>query len=157
MSTLWPHWFRPEWLLILPLLGWLLWQRWHREKRAGRWQKILPPAFHRVLLSGGSGRSSKLPWIALGLGWLLALLALLGPSWQRVEQSSQKPEDPSVASISGVSSSITTSGSSGFCVACSTRCQLGPSNASRASSQPSPRAIHGNLLLRPVPPLSNTR
>lgn len=99
MSTLWPHWFRPEWLLILPLLGWLLWQRWHREKRAGRWQKILPPAFHRVLLSGGSGRSSKLPWVALGLGWLLALLALLGPSWQRVEQSSQKPEDPLVVML----------------------------------------------------------
>ena len=99
MSTLWPHWLRPEWLLILPLLGWLLWQRWHREKRAGRWQKILPPAFHRVLLSGGSGRSSKLPWIALGLGWLLALLALLGPSWQRVEQPSQKPEDPLVVML----------------------------------------------------------
>ena len=99
MSTLWPHWLRPEWLLILPLLGWLLWQRWHREKRAGRWQKILPPAFHRVLLSGGTGRSSKLPWIGVGLGWLLALLALLGPSWQRVEQSSQKPEDPLVVML----------------------------------------------------------
>ena len=96
MSALWPHWFRPEWLLVLPLLGWLLWKRWHREKRAGRWQMILPVAFHRVLLSGGNGRNSKLPWIALGLGWLLALLALLGPSWQRVEQSTQKPADPLV-------------------------------------------------------------
>ena len=99
MSMLWPHWLRPEWLLALPLLGWLLWQRWHREKRAGRWQKILPVAFHRVLLSGGTGRSSKLPWIALGLGWLLALLALLGPSWQRVEQATQKPEDPLVVML----------------------------------------------------------
>ena len=96
MSALWPHWLRPEWLLVLPLLGWLLWKRWHREKRAGRWQMILPVAFHRVLLSGGNGRNSKLPWIALGLGWLLALLALLGPSWQRVEQSTQKPADPLV-------------------------------------------------------------
>ena len=99
MSMLWLHWLRPEWLLALPLLGWLLWQRWHREKRAGRWQKILPVAFHRVLLSGGTGRSSKLPWIALGLGWLLALLALLGPSWQRVEQATQKPEDPLVVML----------------------------------------------------------
>ena len=96
MSALWPHWLRPEWLLVVPLLGWLLWQRWHREKRAGRWQMILPVAFHRVLLSGGNGRNSKLPWIALGLGWLLAVLALLGPSWQRVEQSTQKPADPLV-------------------------------------------------------------
>ncbi|MPR05285.1 tetratricopeptide repeat protein [Pseudomonas sp. MAFF 212408] len=96
MIDLWPHWFRPWWLLLLPLLGWLLWQLWHRQKRAGRWQMILPPAFHAVLLSGGSGRESKSPWVLLGIAWLLAVLALLGPSWQRVEQSSQKPADPVV-------------------------------------------------------------
>ncbi|MBW1250489.1 tetratricopeptide repeat protein [Pseudomonas tolaasii] len=96
MSDLWPHLFRPGWLLLLPPLGWLLWQLWHRQKRAGRWQMILPPAFHAVLLSGGSGRESKSPWVVLGIAWLLAVLALLGPSWQRVEQSSQKPSDPVV-------------------------------------------------------------
>jgi Ca-activated chloride channel family protein len=96
MIALWPHWFRPWWLLLLPLLGWLLWQLWHRQKRAGRWQMILPAAFHAVLLSGGRGRDSKKPWVALGLAWLLGLLALLGPGWQRVEQLSQKPADPLV-------------------------------------------------------------
>lgn len=96
MIDLWPHWFRPWWLLLLPLLGWLLWQLWHRQKRAGRWQMILPPAFHAVLLSGGNGRESKSPWVVLGIAWLLAVLALLGPSWQRVEQNSQKPADPVV-------------------------------------------------------------
>ncbi|MBJ2350347.1 MULTISPECIES: vWA domain-containing protein [Pseudomonas] len=96
MIALWPHWLRPGFILLLPLLGWLLWQLWHRQKRVGRWQMILPPAFHAVLLSGGSGRESKLPWIALGLGWLLMVLALLGPSWTRVEQTSQKPADPLV-------------------------------------------------------------
>ena len=96
MSALWPHWLHPWWLLLLPLLGWLLWQLWHRQKRAGRWQMILPPAFHAVLLSGGNGRESKSPWVVLGVAWLLAVLALLGPSWQRVEQSSQKPSDPLV-------------------------------------------------------------
>ena len=96
MIDLWPHWFRPWWLLLLPLLGWLLWQLWHRQKRAGRWQMILPPAFHAVLLSGGNGRESKSPWVVLGIAWLLAVLALLGPSWQRVEQASQKPSDPLV-------------------------------------------------------------
>ncbi|UZD98094.1 tetratricopeptide repeat protein [Pseudomonas corrugata] len=96
MSAFWPHWLRPAFVLLLPLLGWLLWQLWHRQKRVGRWQMILPPAFHAVLLSGGSGRESRLPWIALGLGWLLMVLALLGPSWARVEQTSQKPADPLV-------------------------------------------------------------
>ena len=65
-----------------------------RRTRAGRWQMILPPAFHAVLLSGGNGRESKSPWVVLGIAWLLAVVALLGPSWQRVEQSSQKPADP---------------------------------------------------------------
>lgn len=96
MSALWPYWFRPWWLLLVPLLGWLLWQLWHRQKRAGRWQMILPPAFHAALLSGGNGRDSKLPWAALGVAWLLTVLALLGPSWERVEQNSQKPADPLV-------------------------------------------------------------
>ncbi|MCW8278889.1 tetratricopeptide repeat protein [Pseudomonas sp. PCH199] len=96
MSALWPYWFRPWWLLLLPLLGWLLWKLWHRQKRAGRWQMILPPAFHAALLSGGSGRDSKLPWVALGVAWLLTVLALLGPSWERVEQLAQKPADPLV-------------------------------------------------------------
>ncbi|SNY17489.1 Ca-activated chloride channel family protein [Pseudomonas sp. LAMO17WK12:I6] len=96
MIALWPHWFRPWWLLLLPLLGWLIWQLWHRQKRAGRWQMILPPAFHATLLSGGNGRASKLPWVALGVAWLLTIVALLGPSWERVEQTSQKPADPLV-------------------------------------------------------------
>ncbi|MGN8278503.1 tetratricopeptide repeat protein [Pseudomonas sp. SMN5] len=96
MIALWPHWLRPWFVLLLPLLGWLLWQLWHRQKRVGRWQMILPPAFHSVLLSGGSGRESRLPWIALGLAWLLIVLALLGPSWARVEQTSQRPADPLV-------------------------------------------------------------
>ncbi|MBP1141259.1 MULTISPECIES: VWA domain-containing protein [Pseudomonas] len=96
ISGLWPHWFRPEWLLITPLLALLIWRLWRRQKRAGRWQMLLPTHFHEVLLNGGRGSNSKLPWVALGLAWLLALFALLGPSWQRVEQISQKPVDPLV-------------------------------------------------------------
>ncbi|WP_248919340.1 vWA domain-containing protein [Pseudomonas entomophila] len=96
MIDLWPQWLRPLWLLVLPLLGWLLFKLWHRRKRAGRWQMILPPQFHAVLLGGGSGSTSKLPWIALGLAWLLIVLALLGPSWQRLEETRQRPADPLV-------------------------------------------------------------
>ncbi len=96
MMALWPQWLRPAWMIVLPLLAWLLWKLWHRQKRAGRWQMILPPSFHAVLLGGGSGRDSKLPWIALGLAWLLSVLALVGPSWQRLEETRQRPADPLV-------------------------------------------------------------
>jgi len=96
MSELWPQWLRPLWLAMLPLLVWLLLKLWHRRKRAGRWELILPPQFHAALLGGGNGATSKLPWIVLGLGWLLAVLALLGPSWQRLEETRQRPADPLV-------------------------------------------------------------
>lgn len=99
MIELWPQWLRPAWLLLLPLLGWLLWKLWHRQKRAGRWQMILPAAFHAVLLGGGNGRDSKLPWIALGLAWLLAVLALVGPSWERLEETRQRAADPLVVML----------------------------------------------------------
>ncbi|VVM78825.1 hypothetical protein PS631_02220 [Pseudomonas fluorescens] len=96
MIDLWPQWLRPLWLLAVPLLVWLLFKLWHRRKRAGRWQMILPAQFHAVLLGGGSGSNSKLPWIALGGAWLLIVLALLGSSWQRVEETRQRPADPLV-------------------------------------------------------------
>lgn len=96
LSSLWPHWQRPLWLLLIPLLGVLLWKLWHREKRSGRWQALLPTAFQAALLTAGSGRNSRLPWLALGLAWLLAVLALLGPTWQRIEQHNPKPADPLV-------------------------------------------------------------
>lgn len=94
--SFWPHLLRPGWLLLLPLLGWLLWKLLHRQRRAGRWQLLLPAAFHPWLLAGGSGRADRRPWLYLGLAWLLCLLALLGPSWQRVEQPATQRIDPLV-------------------------------------------------------------
>ncbi|WEJ73919.1 VWA domain-containing protein [Pseudomonas sp. PSE14] len=96
MSALWPHLLRPWSLLLLPLLGWLLWKLWHRQRRAGRWQLLLPAAFHPWMLSGGHGRHERRPWIFLGLAWLLAVLALLGPSWQYLEQPAMERSDPLV-------------------------------------------------------------
>ena len=96
MSELWPHWLRLGWLALLPLLIWLVWQLWQRPHRSGRWQALLPVRFHQVLLIGGEQRSNHLPWLALSLGWLLALLALLGPSWQQVEDNPVKRADPLV-------------------------------------------------------------
>jgi hypothetical protein len=75
MSALWPHWLRLGWLLLLPLLIWLAWKLWHRPQRSGHWQALIPPAFHSALLIGGEQRRTRLPWMALSLGWLLALLA----------------------------------------------------------------------------------
>lgn len=96
MMDIWPHLLRPLWLVILPLPLWLLWRLWNRQRQAGSWQRLLPEAFHGTLLTGGRMRTSRMPWLVLGSAWLLACLALLGPTWQQLEQPSVKPSDPLV-------------------------------------------------------------
>lgn len=91
-----PQLLRPFWLLILPLPIWLLWRLWHRQRQIGRWQRLLPEAFHAALLTRGRLRNSRRPWLVLGAAWLLACLALLGPSWQQAEQPSLSRADPLV-------------------------------------------------------------
>lgn len=91
-----PQLLRPFWLLILPLPIWLLWRLWHRQRQIGRWQRLLPEAFHAALLTRGRLRNSRRPWLVLATAWLLACLALLGPSWQQAEQPSLTRADPLV-------------------------------------------------------------
>ncbi|MFC3607088.1 VWA domain-containing protein [Stutzerimonas tarimensis] len=92
----WLHLSRPYWLVLLPLMAWLLWRLWHHQRRAGQWQKLLPAHLHALLLTRGRPRRSKLPWLLLGLAWLVALLALLGPAWDRLEQPTHRRIDPLV-------------------------------------------------------------
>lgn len=96
MIDFWPHLLRPYWLLLVPLPIWLLWHLWHLRRQTGRWQRLLPEAFHKVLLTNGKLRSSRLPWLLLGCSWLLTCLALLGPSWQQAEQPGLSRNDPLV-------------------------------------------------------------
>jgi Ca-activated chloride channel family protein len=96
MSALWPHWERPLWLLALPFIALVLWRVWHRERSAGQWHTILPPVFHALLLTGGDQRESRKPWLVLAIAWSLAIVALAGPGWQRLEQPLLRQVDPLV-------------------------------------------------------------
>ncbi|MFH7439476.1 hypothetical protein RA269_29030, partial [Pseudomonas syringae pv. tagetis] len=73
IASLCPHWLRPQWLQILPLLALLISRLWHRHKRAGRWLMLLPTHFHAVRLHGGRGSNRKVPGVALGMARRLAL------------------------------------------------------------------------------------
>lgn len=96
MNFFWPHWQRPLFLVILPVIIWLMWKLWHTHQINGAWQKIIPINFQPWLLSGNSAQESALPKIILTMAVLLAFLALLGPSWQHIEQPPLKVDSPLV-------------------------------------------------------------
>ena len=80
------HWLRPYWLLsLLPLLM-MLALFWRYRQQKSPWQQLIAPHLQQHLLGKTSGRVSRWSLPLLALGWLLAAVALAGPSWQRIEQ-----------------------------------------------------------------------
>ena len=91
------HFIRPLWLALLPLavILPLLWRRLRRP--SGDWSKVCDAHLLRWLSVGNAaGRPSRFgPWLA-GLAWLIAAIALAGPSWQKLPDSSFTSRDARV-------------------------------------------------------------
>ncbi|KUJ72270.1 tetratricopeptide repeat protein [Thiomicrospira sp. WB1] len=85
------HFLRPHWLwALLPLL-WLLWALWRSRRASNRWQSLIDPAFHRVLLGETSQAQRSYLWlVGLGLLWFVAIVALAGPTWSKVDTPAEK-------------------------------------------------------------------
>lgn len=81
------HLLRPWWLLILiPAIVLLLLLRYYRF-HASPWHQLIAPHLQAILLNG-QRLLQKQPWALplLMLCWLLAAIALAGPSWQKLAQ-----------------------------------------------------------------------
>lgn len=91
------HFIRPGWLLLLPLaiLIPLLWRRLRRP--SGDWSRVCDEHLLRWLSVGkASAQPGRFgPWVA-GLVWLLAALALAGPGWEKLPDSSFSSRDARV-------------------------------------------------------------
>ena len=84
------HLLRPLWLLALPPTAWLWWRLWRGDYRNGCLAAFCDRHLLPRLWLEQPGRPSRLPLLLLGQGWLLALAALAGPSWQRLPEVSFK-------------------------------------------------------------------
>ena len=80
------HFLRPQWLWALLPLALLLWRLARSGGSAGAWRGIVDPHLLPHLLVRGAGSGPRRLLILLGLGWLLLVLALAGPSWSRLPQ-----------------------------------------------------------------------
>ena len=80
------HFLRPLWLLALvPLLA-LLIQLYRKRVNAGAWEKVCDPALVPFVIQPGLGGASGMRLAWMGLGALLAILALAGPAWKKIPQ-----------------------------------------------------------------------
>lgn len=96
MISLWPHWLRPFFIILLPVFIYLIWQLWHLNEIKGSWQKLIPERFQPWLLTGSAGEVSIAPRLLLSFASVLAFIAMLGPSWQQVELPPLKIDAPLV-------------------------------------------------------------
>jgi len=79
------HFLRPLWLCAFVVLPWLLWQASRRSRGLQALSRLVDAALLPQLLHGRAARQ-RLPLGLLALAWSLAVLALAGPAWSRVEQ-----------------------------------------------------------------------
>lgn len=81
------HLLRPLWLLALIPLALLLIALWRRHSSdATIWRKFVDPHLLAHLVLGSTAQTQRTPLILLSIGWLLTVLALAGPTWQRLPQ-----------------------------------------------------------------------
>ncbi len=80
------HFLRPDWLWALPLIIAAVILLAYRKLGVGNWQNVVDPALAPFVLSRSAKRRSDHRWFLLGLGGVLAVIALAGPAWQRIEQ-----------------------------------------------------------------------
>ncbi len=99
------HFLRPEWLLLLVPAGFICW-RLQRLVEGGRaWRGIIAPHLLGHLWRGEAGRAGIGPLHWVGLSWLLAILAIAGPSW-RQQPSPFADDTPALAVVIKVSPSM---------------------------------------------------
>lgn len=97
------HFLRPHWLwalLALPALWWL-WRL--RRQRGNVWRETVDPHLLPHLLQHGDKAlrgllGTSAPWLG-SLGYVLAVLALAGPSWRQGEQPLWQSQTPLVVAL----------------------------------------------------------
>ncbi len=80
------HFLRPWWLLALPLGLWLIWQLTRSGNVGGRWRALVDEALQPFVLTGSSVafKERHSAMFAAMSAWLVATLALAGPTWERL-------------------------------------------------------------------------
>jgi len=102
------HLLRPYWLLaLLPLAG-ALYLLFRQRNRRTPWRQVVDAHLLKHLLVAKGGTRKRRPLFLLAVGWLLAVLALAGPAWQKLPPLEFKPDVPPLVILLDLSRSMNT-------------------------------------------------
>jgi len=94
------HFLRPWWLAVLPVGVWLIWQLLRGRAEGGGWRSVVDAALRaHVLAEPQVLRESRWPLIGSVACWVLAILALAGPVWERLPVPAFRSEEALVVAL----------------------------------------------------------
>lgn len=93
------HFVRPEWLWALPAVILVVVLLARRKLAAGSWQGVVDDALKPYVLSRQPAAASSHRWWLLALGGIVAVVALAGPAWDRIEQPVYRSEQALVIAL----------------------------------------------------------
>ncbi|HVL02483.1 MAG TPA: VWA domain-containing protein [Dongiaceae bacterium] len=84
------HFLRPAWLLAILPASLLVVLLWRRKASFGLWEKVVSPHLLPHLMQGNVGNKNQSALVLLLIAWVLASLALAGPTWRKLPTAAQK-------------------------------------------------------------------
>jgi Ca-activated chloride channel family protein len=94
------HLLRPFWLLLLPVGAWLIWQLLRGRADSGGWRSIVDADLRpHVLTEPKVLRDSRSALVIALAAWLVAVLALAGPTWERLPVPAFRSDEALVVAL----------------------------------------------------------
>jgi Ca-activated chloride channel family protein len=94
------HFLRPLWLLLLPVGVWLVWQLLRGRAETGGWRSIVDLRLRPyVLAEPAVMKLSRWPLLAALAAWIVAVVALAGPAWERLPVPAFRSDEALVVAL----------------------------------------------------------
>ena len=81
------HFLRPLWLLIILPLGWLVYKLWQKEFQQTGFETHINHELLQHLTLKSTNKVSRYPLCGLFIAWLVTVVALAGPAWEKLPQA----------------------------------------------------------------------